>query len=318
MSTEEVAVVRGLCKDYPHGFLQRSRKTALCDVSFTIRGGSIFALLGPNGAGKSTTIHLMTGFLIPTAGSIRIRDQAPSSHLSRRSLGFLPEVFAFDRFATGRQLLERFDALSGHEASTRSARVDEVLQLVDLGDDARRKVGTYSKGMTQRIGLAQALLGDPELLILDEPMSGMDPANRRAVKDLLGARRSRGRATILSSHVLADIEELADEVLILNRGRVVANAPLSELRRPSTAKRIVFEAPADVAVDGELQSILSRARRESDGQAWSVEVEDDPSLNATLAILTGAGARIASVNPCTTDLEELFLQLTDGSHPRIS
>lgn len=309
MSKDSVVLVERLEKIYREGFPRRIETAALCDVSFSIPAGSIFALLGPNGAGKSTTIHLMLGFIAPTSGSIRLFGHPPTSSLSRRSLGFLPEIFAFDRFATGRGLLERFDALNGNDPVSRRGRVDEALALAGLSDAAHRKVGTYSKGMTQRIGLAQALLGDPEILILDEPMSGMDPANRRAVKSMLLARRERGRTTLLSSHILADIEELADHVLILKRGIVAADGPLSQLRGSSSGMRVVFELQRDAPMPAELADLVAGAEAAETPGTLAIRCAED-GLNALLARLIAARARVLSVNPMRSDLESLFLELT--------
>jgi len=311
MTSEGIVIADGIQKTYVGGFPRRARKTALDDVTFSVRGGTIFALLGPNGAGKSTTIHLLLGFLNPTAGTMRVCGHDPRSPRARSSLGFLPEVFAFDRFLTGRRLLEWFDALAEQDPRTRRQRVDEVLGLVELVSDADRKVGTYSKGMTQRIGLAQALLGDPELLILDEPMSGMDPASRRAVKDILVSRRTRGRTTLLSSHILADIEELADDVMILDHGCVVAKSSLETLRRRTSVVRIVFEADPNTLESRVLGDRFVSARPSVDGGTFTLDC-DENEVNAALAALAAAQVRILAVSPLQRDLESLFLELTDA------
>jgi ABC-2 type transport system ATP-binding protein len=319
MTSEGIVVAQGIRKVYMGGFPRREHKTALDDVTFSIPRGTIFALLGPNGAGKSTTIHLLLGFFAPTSGTIRVCGHEPVSPLSRSSLGFLAEVFAFDRFSTGRRLLEQFDALTNDDRGSRKMRVDDALELVDLTADADRKVGTYSKGMTQRIGLAQALLGDPDLLILDEPMSGMDPASRRAVKDILVSRRTRGRTTLLSSHILADIEELADQVLILDQGRVVINASIHELRSRSASVRIAFQISSEDRTEGIPAELLVRARAGADGGSFTLDCLDN-ELTATLAKLTDARARILAVNPTRGDLESVFLAVTDAksSHRKMS
>ena len=306
---DDVVVVERLEKIYREGFPRRIETAALTDVSFSVPRGSIFGLLGPNGAGKSTTIHLLLGFIAPTSGTIRVFGQPPSSPLSRRSLGFLPEIFAFDRFATGRGLLERFDALGGGDAAGRRERVDEALHLVGLAEHGGRKIGTYSKGMAQRIGLGQALLGHVELLILDEPMSGMDPANRRSVKQLLAARRNHGLTTLLSSHILSDVEELADHVVILKRGMIAANAALSELRRGTAAMRVVFGIVEGVTDAASAAALGSPSAAQGEAGFHAVSCADD-ELNVLLAKLVAARARIVSVNPVQGDLESLFLELT--------
>jgi len=197
----------------------------------------------------------------------------------------------------------------------RRDRVEAALHAVELRDQAHRRIGTYSKGMTQRIGLAQALLGDVDLLILDEPMSGMDPASRRSVKALLTERHERGQTTLLSSHILSDIEELADHALILRKGIVVANAPLAELRRASSTIRVLFTLPADPAEAESLRELT--ARSVPDDGAFSLECAEG-ELNAVLARLIAGRARIVSVNPLHGDLETRFLELTQGGQPRKS
>ncbi len=313
MTSNGIVVVDEVRKDYVGGFPRKVVNAALRGVTFSIREGAIVALLGPNGAGKSTTIHLLLGFLNPTAGAIRVCGHDPRSPLARKSLGFLPEVFAFDRFVTGRKLLERFDALAQADPQTRRQRVDDILGLVDLTAESERTVGTYSKGMTQRIGLAQALLGDPEMLILDEPMSGMDPASRRAVKDILLSRRVRGRTTLLSSHILADIEELADDVVILNRGRVVARSALDDLRRRTSLVRIVFQASVETDAHGISNELLVRAVPSGDNGSFTLDCEDG-EVTPMLAALAAGKVRILAVNPAQRDLESLFLELTDSGH----
>jgi ABC-2 type transport system ATP-binding protein len=304
-------VVQDLCKDYVSGPLRRTKVSALKGITFTVESGSLFALVGPNGAGKSTTMHLMLGFIPATSGSVRVLGHPPESHRSRESLGFLPEVFAYDRFVTGRRLLGGFDALAGGAASDRARRVEEVLELVALTDQADRKVGTYSKGMTQRIGLAQALLGDPELVILDEPMSGMDPASRRSVKDILMRRRARGRTTLLSSHILSDIEELADHVVILRHGTIVANAPMAALKAESGSMRVSFRWGEATSRPAEM---ANRAQASDTGPDAVLTIDCvKEELNSVLEKLVAVGASIEGVSERRQTLESLFLGLTESS-----
>ncbi len=311
----------GLGKDFREGW-NRAPKTALGAVSFEVRAGECVGFLGPNGAGKSTSIHLMLGFLRPTRGRVLIDGLPPSDPASRRRVGFLPEIFAFDRFARVGALLERFDALAGQDVEGRDARVRAALKAVGLEDAHGRRVGALSKGLTQRTGLAQAILGDPELLILDEPMSGMDPASRHMVKELLQDRRERGRTTLFSSHILADVEEVVDRALVLDGGALRAELSLRGDARLESATRIVFADAAPERFDPFLaEHALTRAaapagpRHEVTAPRHQVTVSDPALKNALLARLAAEGADIVSVTPQQATLEQAFLALTRGTRP---
>jgi ABC-2 type transport system ATP-binding protein len=303
-------VADDLGKDFREGFLMR-RKTALSSLSFALPPGKVLGFLGPNGAGKSTTIHLLLGFLFPSRGRVLIRGRSPMDPGSRRSLGFLPEVFAFDRFSTGRTLLRRFDALSGQGLHGREQRVEVALQAVDLESAAENRVGSYSKGMTQRIGLAQALLGDPEILILDEPMSGMDPSTRLAVRDILIGRRERGKTTLFSTHILTDVEAVADSVLILDRGRVVAEGALDTFGSEAVGSTIVFQdETADRFDSFLLEMAVKREPIAGSSGLQRIIVADPMAQDRILANLAGNGAHIVSVSRARPSLETVFLRVT--------
>jgi ABC-2 type transport system ATP-binding protein len=285
--------------------------SALDEVSFCLGPGLIHGLLGPNGAGKSTTLHLLLGFIRPTRGRAALFGRPPSDKDSRRRLGFLPEVFAFDGFTTGRRLLRRFDVLAAHPVEGREARVEVALEAVSLLDAAPRAIKTYSKGMMQRVGLAQALLGDPDLVILDEPMSGMDPATRYSVRELLKARRDRGKTTVLSSHILSDVEALADRVLILDRGRVVADGSPDSLAPSRRGCSIVFRDDRPERFDALLaENGLSHHPAGPDPRDRRIEIVNDAVKQRVLARLTAEGAEIVSVTSSEPSLESLFLELT--------
>jgi ABC-2 type transport system ATP-binding protein len=304
-----VVVAEGLGKDYREGFRMKT-VAAVREVSFSLAPGMIHGLLGPNGAGKSTTLHLLLGFIRPTRGRATVLGHPPSDRESRRRLGFLPEIFAFDGFVTGRRLLRRFDVLAGHPVDGRPDRVEAALEAVDLRDEASRALKTYSKGMMQRIGLAQAILGDPDLVLLDEPMSGMDPATRYSVRELLTDRTKRGKTTVLSSHILSDVEALADRVLILDRGRVVADGPPESLTPSRHGATIVFRDERPERYDGVLSGEgLSRAPAGT-GPDQRIEIHDDGLKQRVLAHLIAGSAEIVSVTPREGGLESLFLELT--------
>lgn len=305
------ATFDGVVKDYHRGVSRRKVTRALDGLSFEVPCGKITALLGPNGAGKSTALHLLVGFLTPTQGSVRVFDMPPADPASRRDVGFLPEVFAFDRFLTGRRLLRMFDALSGSSRDGREARVDAALRAVAMEAEADRKVRTYSKGLTQRIGLAQALLGDPELAILDEPMSGMDPAGRVSMQGLLEDRRACGKTTLVSSHILPEMEALADRIVIVHHGKVRAQGTMAELSGDASGARITFRA-----TDGQpLSALAERGLPEpkSSGAGRFVLSCPTDEIDDAVATLVATGASIDEVSRIERNLESLFLELTDES-----
>lgn len=202
---------------------------AVRDVSFTLPAGQSVALVGHNGAGKTTLIKLMLGLIRPSAGSIRVlgEDPAAGAFAARRRLGYLPENVSFDTALTGRETLAFYARLKREPL----ARALALLDRVGLGAAASRRVGTYSKGMRQRLGLAQALLGEPQVLLLDEPTTGLDPQLRQDFYDIVGELRDRGATVLLSSHALTELEDRAERVLIMNRGNLVADGSIGELRR---------------------------------------------------------------------------------------
>jgi len=314
-SATESALVEfeDVAKDYLMPWPRGSVSRALDGVSFIVPRGSTLALLGPNGAGKSTTLHLMLGFLRPGRGTVRVCGEAPQDPASRRSLGFLPEVFAFDRFSTGRRLLERFDALSCRDREGREARVARALETVQMSESADRRVGTYSKGMTQRIGLAQAIVGDPDLLVLDEPMSGMDPASRHAVKTMLAERRALSKTTVISSHILPEVQAAADTLVILDRGRVVARGSLDALTSASTTACISFRAPEATLLAERLAAAGLPSPKAGPDGVLSMDVRPPAEVNQALAVLMANGAEIVSIERAKQDLESVFLALTRDS-----
>lgn len=309
MSTLPAVEIHGLAKEYREGF-RRRRTLALDGLEVAIPQGIVFGLLGPNGAGKSTAFHVLLGFLRPTRGTARLLGRPIEDPAARRAVGFLPESFAFDGFSTAEQLLRRFDAVAGHALEGRDARVREALRAAGLEEAARRKVGRYSKGMMQRIGLAQALLGDPELMILDEPMSGMDPAQRLATKEMLQARRQRGKTTVFSSHILVDVEDVVDRILILQRGRVVREAALDALRGEQGMRMVLIRLP--LGVEPDLAAVQSHARGENG--TWRLTVHED-ALEPLLAQVIARGAKVLQVAPQRRSLEDLFLEITGQGSP---
>jgi ABC-2 type transport system ATP-binding protein len=215
---DPVIEIDGLTKIYRSG-LRRRRVYAVKNLALTVPRGSIVAFVGPNGAGKTTTIHTLLGLLKPDAGRVRLFGEAPGYEV-RRKIGYQSEIFHTYPFYKPREVLRFYGRLSGMSKADVDAAAPALIDRVGLGEARQRPVGTFSKGMTQRLGLAQALLHDPELLILDEPTSGLDPEGRRLVLDIIRDEKARGRTVFLSSHILADVERTCDRVVMVRRGEV--------------------------------------------------------------------------------------------------
>jgi ABC-2 type transport system ATP-binding protein len=216
--TEPVIDIHGLTKTYRSG-IRRTPVHAVKHISLTVPRGAIVAFVGPNGAGKTTTISTILGFLRPNSGRVDVFGAPPGPAVLRR-IGYQPEIFHTYPYYSAREALQFYGRLSGMRASAMDAAIPPLLERLALGDTGTRAVSGFSKGMTQRLGLAQALLHDPELLILDEPTSGLDPEGRRLVLDIVREEKSRGRTVFLSSHILSDVERTCDEVVMVNRGEV--------------------------------------------------------------------------------------------------
>lgn len=290
----EIAEVKGVVKSY-------GSIPAVCDVSFSLGRGETVALVGHNGAGKTTLLKLMLGLLRPTSGDIRILGEAPAAgqFAARRNLGFLPENVSFNAALTGREILSFY-------ARLKNWPVEAALRLLDrvgLSAAADRRVGTYSKGMRQRLGLAQALIGEPKLLLLDEPTSGLDPALRLEFYDIIEQLRADGSSIVLSSHALAELAERAGRIIIMNRGAVIAHGSIDELRRlANLPARIRIELQPGAGA--QLASRLSGRGllREINGHCIELEASDSDRIEIVRRAVADDGpARDISVIPPTLD-----------------
>lgn len=237
-------------------FWRRPRITALDGITLDIREGEVFGLLGPNGSGKSTTIKILLGLLHPSAGVVRVLGRAPTDVQAKQEIGYLPEESYLYPYLTPLETLDFYGHLFHLEARERANRVRQLLNMVGLSHAAHRPVGEFSKGMSRRIGLAQALINDPRLILLDEPTSGLDPIGCRQIKDLIRALAARGKTVILSSHLLADVEDVCDRIAILYNGRIRAYGRVRELLE--TPDRLSLTIPA-LAPD-RLADLLRRLR----------------------------------------------------------
>ncbi len=226
--TAPAVELRGLVKDFPIG-LRGVKLRAVDKLDLRVEAGQVFGLLGPNGSGKSTTIKIILGLLEPTQGSAAVFGLPPGEIASRVDVGYLPESPNFYRHLTGRELVRFYARICGLGGDSLAARVHEVVTLVGLNEASDRRVGTYSKGMLQRIGLAQALVHDPRLVILDEPTAGVDPIGSAEISELILQLKARGKTVLITSHLLGQIEEICDRVAILDRGRLMLEGAVSEL-----------------------------------------------------------------------------------------
>ena len=236
-STENIIVVRGLTKVFKD-FWGRPKARAVDNVDFEVRRGEVFGLLGPNGSGKSTTVKMLLGLLYPTKGHIEVFGHSPRHVATKARIGYLPEESYLYRYLNSRETINFFGNLFDLSASDRSKRSEQLLEMVGLNQVRTRVVGEFSKGMQRRIGLAQALINDPDLVILDEPTAGLDPISCRKVKDLILALARRGKTVILSSHLLADVEDVCDRVVIYYGGKIQAMGTLKELLAKPDSVRI--------------------------------------------------------------------------------
>jgi ABC-2 type transport system ATP-binding protein len=302
--------IEGLTKDYPTGFLHLRRARALDGLSLTVERGEIFGFLGGNGAGKTTTIKILMRLMTPTAGRARIlgRDAADVSVHAR--IGYLPEAPYFYDYLTARELLEYCAELFGYARAARRARAADLLRRVSLDEAAwDRQLRKFSKGMLQRVGLAQALVNDPEVVVLDEPMSGLDPIGRRQVRDLIAALRAGGVTVFFSSHIIADIEVLCDRVAILHRGRLSHLGRLEDLRQDDDAA-----GHLEITVVGAGVVLLEDALRKVEGArviatpaGARIDVPSERHVDAALAAARDCGARLVNVQPVRQSLEDLFV-----------
>ena len=300
--SEAIIDVTGFAKTFRAGVRMR-RVHAVRNITFRVPRGAIVALVGPNGAGKTTTIHSVLGFTRPTAGSVRVFGQAPGPAALRR-LGYQPEIFPPYAFYTARQALRFYGKLSGASEQTLAANVPRLLDRLGLADAADRPIGGFSKGMTQRLGLAQALVHDPELLILDEPTSGLDPQGRRLVLDIVGEEKAAGRTICLSSHILADVERTCDEVVMVHNGEVAFTERLSAFAADGEEWAIeVAGWTAESA--GQLAGCTFTVARQMDGVAGlRCATADKRQL---LHALTALPLDVVAVQPVRATLEDRYL-----------
>jgi ABC-2 type transport system ATP-binding protein len=296
-------VVRGLTKSYRIGHVLQKRRPALVDLDLDVRRGEILGYVGPNGSGKTTTLKLLTGLLRPDRGEGFVLGQPLAARGWRYRVGYLPEHPYLYDYLTPAEYLDYVGRLFGLSRPARRERARELLEIVGLERSAAIPMRRFSKGMVQRAGLAQALMNDPELLILDEPMSGLDPIGRRLVRDLILEQRARGKTVLFSTHILSDAETLCDRVALLRAGRLVKVGSLGELLRLDVEH-------VEVLVTGVEPGIATAAgalRHERVGDRLRLEVPEG-RLGSVIGAVEAARGRVLSVQPVRQSLEDYFFR----------
>jgi ABC-2 type transport system ATP-binding protein len=310
----EMAIeTENLTKEYPYGLLHLKRKTSLEGLTMQVERGEVFGFLGPNGAGKSTTIKLLMSLIFPTVGTARILGKPVSDIEMHRRVGYLPEQPYFYDYLTAAEVLDYFARFHDLSAPERAERVQRMLKKVGLETAGKIQLRKYSKGMLQRVGLAQAILHDPEVVILDEPMSGLDPIGRREVRDIILELKREGKTVMFSTHILSDAEMLCERVGVIVGGKLRGIGTPGEIVGMKTqGMEILFELRAG---DGRRFALLEKATRT--GERYRLQVAEE-ELYPALEQLRGAGAKILAVAQVKPTLEEYFMHLVAADRAQAS
>ena len=298
--------IAGLTKDYASGFWRKRYRRALDALTLEVQAGEVFGFLGPNGAGKTTTHKLLMNLIFPTAGTAQILGRDIGDVGMHREIGYLPEQPYFYDYLTARELLDYFARFFGYGPAERHERVQRFLERVGIAAAANVQLRKFSKGMLQRVGIAQAILHDPQVIFLDEPMSGLDPLGRREVRDIILELKNRGRTVLFSTHILSDAEVLCDRVAVLVNGKLEGvGSPESILSIEVQGMEVLFDLSAGRALPAEL------ARRATpSGKRFRIQAPE-AELYEVLAALGACRARIHSVTPLKPTLEDYFFRLTE-------
>ncbi len=302
--------VLGLSKTYRTGFWMNQRVTSLVDCTLSVPRGETFGLLGPNGAGKTTLLKLLLGIVPPTAGKGEVLGHPLGDRATKHRIGYLPENAYFYDYLTGWEFLEFMGSLFGMPPSTRRQRIADLLDLVGLAQSAARKkqLRQYSKGMLQRIGLAQALINDPELVFLDEPMSGLDPVGRYQIREVVLRLKRQGKTVFFNTHILSDVETICDRIGILNKGRLVCAGALVDLLGSDRGFRVSGRGGTAAALGTKLSQL------EFQGDRWHGYYTGDPG--ALLAALAEMGAELFNLHRDRQSLEDFFIAQIRSSPDR--
>lgn len=308
---EYIVEIKDLSKDYETGFWRKKKVRALDGLTLNVRPGQIFGFLGGNGAGKTTTIKILMSLLFPTEGSAKILGSDISDVSMHARIGYCPENPYFYDYLTANELLDYFGQIFGYDTAKRKQLTDELLTAVGLEEKSRsRQLRKFSKGMQQRVGLAQALVNDPEIVFLDEPMSGLDPVGRREIRELIVSLREKGKTVFMSTHILSDVEALCDEVAILRGGRLAATGSLSELLSTGNEQR-AFELLIGGVASEQMRNAVSGingAKVLTKPAGTAIEVQNESDIDAAIAAARTCGGKMISINPVSLSLEDLFVE----------
>jgi ABC-2 type transport system ATP-binding protein len=296
----------GLRKEY-------GSKVAVQNLSLTVERGEIFGFLGPNGAGKTTAMKMLLGLVAPTAGEARLLGRPLTDVEARTKIGFLPELFRFHEWMRADEFLDFHGKLAGMSSADRKRRIPEVLELVGLGTRGKDRLKGFSKGMLQRAGIGQAIIHDPELVFLDEPTSALDPIGRREVRDIVFHLRDRGTTVFLNSHLLSEVEQVCDRVLILDRGRVVRLGPLADLLQQELELDIEAD-PVTPRLLASLRLICDAVRHE--GRSITATVSHRDRIPEVASLIVDSDARLYRLAAKTLSLEELFVETVEEGGDR--
>jgi len=299
--------ISNLTKDYKTGFFKQRSVRALDGLTLEVRSGQIFGFLGGNGAGKTTTIKILMGLLHPTTGEAKILGQDISEIDVHRRLGYCPENPYFYDYLTPLELLNYFGEIFGLNSQKRKERSTDLLNAVGLQkSDWNKHLRKFSKGMLQRIGLAQSLLNDPEIIFLDEPMSGLDPIGRREIRELIAGLRTHGKTVFMSTHILSDIESLCDEVAILSRGKLTATGNLQDLLTSSSDRQGFEVTIANIDNSALRSTVLGSFSVNEQASGAIVTCADESEVEAVISAARSAGGKLISVQQVKQSLEDLF------------
>lgn len=304
-----------LTKDFLVGFWRPRSYRALDGLSLAVEPGEVFGFLGPNGAGKSTTLKLLMQLIYPTAGQARILGKPVGDLAVRHRIGFLAENPYYYDYLTAEEVLTYFARLHGLTGAAVANRVSRVLDDVDIGTERRLRLRQFSKGMLQRVGLAQAILNDPEVVFLDEPMSGLDPLGRRDVRDLILGLRAKGCTVFFSSHILSDAETLCNRVAIMAQGRLVATGRVSEMVAFALKGWELVVAGVSDAAQAQLAARAQAMRALSPGR-YTIQVGADQQPERMMSEMSALGVQVESLNPLRDTLEDYFVQKVRAATPR--
>ena len=306
---EYIIEIENLSKDYETGFWRKKKVRAVDGLSLNVSPGQIFGFLGGNGAGKTTTIKILMSLLFPTSGSARILGRDIADVLMHRLIGYCPENPYFYDYLTAAELMNYFGELFGMSPSARKAKSEELLASVGLDEkDWNKQLRKFSKGMLQRVGLAQSLINDPEIVFMDEPMSGLDPMGRREVRDLIAGLREQGKTVFMSTHILSDVEALCDEVAILRKGKLAATGRLDELLAQSSEKQTFEIILKNVSADdfaGDIVGLSGVTLTES-ANSLSVRVPNEVAVEDVLRLARSKNGKLISVQSTKQSLEDFF------------